>query len=150
TYYRAALLHGDTYGNVRVLLELVADEDDGLAVLDQTAKHSKQLDGLLRREHAGGLVEDEDVRAAVEHLDDLGPLLQADGQQAGQRVRIQRKAIFARQRLDVFARSPIVVEPGPDHRLAPEHDVLAHLEDRDDHGMVVSHPDCKVDRIWRA
>src|SRR6266851_5239618 len=150
THHLAAAHDGDAVGDVQDLLELVADEDDGLTVLDQAAKHSKQLDGLLWREHPGGLVEDEDVRAAVEHLDDLGPLLQADGQYPRQCVWIKREAVLARQRLDVFARSPIVVEPGPDHRLAPEHDVFAYREDRDEHEMLVHHPDAKGDGIART
>ena len=39
----------------------------------------EELLGLLRREHGGRLVEDEDLRAAVERLQDLDPLLLADG-----------------------------------------------------------------------
>src|SRR5713101_5360515 len=63
---------------------------------------------------------------------------------------IKREAVLARQRLDVFARSPIVVEPEPDHRLAPEHDVFAYREDRDEHEMLVHHPDAKGDGIART
>ena len=34
--------------------------------------------GLLRRQHGGRLVEDQDLRAAVERLQDLDPLLLTD------------------------------------------------------------------------
>ena len=40
--------------------------------------HREELVGLLGGQHGGGLVQDQDVRAAVEHLDDLHRLLLAD------------------------------------------------------------------------
>jgi hypothetical protein len=41
---------------------------------------AEQVIGLLGGQHAGGLVEDQDLGAAVERLEDLDALLQADGQ----------------------------------------------------------------------
>ena len=38
--------------------------------------------GLGRRQHAGGLVEDQRLGAAIERLQDLDPLLQPDGKVA--------------------------------------------------------------------
>ena len=64
-----------------------------LPALTRSRRTHEELLGLLRREHAGRLVEDQDVRAAVEHLDDLGPLLQADRQVARARVGIEREAV---------------------------------------------------------
>ena len=46
---------------------------------DEGLEDAEELDCLLRREHGRRLVEDEDVRAAVERLEDLDPLLLADG-----------------------------------------------------------------------
>lgn len=39
---------------------------------------AERVIGLGRRQHAGGLVEDEDVGAAIERLQDLDALLQAE------------------------------------------------------------------------
>ena len=67
----------DAVGDLQHLVELVADEDDRLAVRLQAADDPEQLAGLLRRQHRGRLVEDEDVGAAEERLQDLDTLLAA-------------------------------------------------------------------------
>ena len=61
------------------LVQLVGDEDDGLAPRGEAADDLEELLRLLRREHCRGLVEDEDVRLAIERLQDLDALLLADG-----------------------------------------------------------------------
>ena len=72
--------HRDAVGDVEDLVELVADEHDRLAGLAQASEVLEQLLGLLRREHRGGLVEDQHVDAPVERLQDLDTLLLADRQ----------------------------------------------------------------------
>ena len=62
------------------LLELVRDQQDRRAALAQAAQRGEELLGLLRRQHGGGLVEDQDARAAVQRLQDLQPLALADRQ----------------------------------------------------------------------
>ena len=74
----AAPEHGDPVGDLGHLVQLVADEDDRLALVGQALDDREQLLRLLRRQHGGRLVEDEDVGAAVERLQDLDPLLLAD------------------------------------------------------------------------
>ncbi len=53
--------------------------------------HREQILALLRRQHRGGLVEDQHPRAAVEHLDDLHFLLRANGEVLDHRIRLKRK-----------------------------------------------------------
>ena len=60
-------------------MELMGDDDDGLAVPLHLAHDFKETVGLLRGQHGGRLVEDENVRAAIEHLDDLQCLFLGDG-----------------------------------------------------------------------
>ena len=52
----------------------------------QLADVLEQRLDLLRHEHGGGLVEDQDLGAAVEHLDDLHALALADLQRLDQFV----------------------------------------------------------------
>ena len=56
----------------------------------RVAQDAEQLVGLLRRQHRARLVEDQDARAAEQHLQDLDPLLLADRQVGDQRVGIDR------------------------------------------------------------
>jgi hypothetical protein len=52
---------GDVVADGEHLVELVRDEDDGDALVDQLAQVGEQLVDLLRHQHGGGLVEDEDA-----------------------------------------------------------------------------------------
>ena len=70
----------------------MADEDDRLALLGQALDDREQLLRLLRRQHGGRLVEDEDVGAAVERLQDLDPLLLADRDVLDERARVDGEA----------------------------------------------------------
>ena len=60
--------------------------------------------GLGRRQHAGRLVEDQDFGAAIERLQDLDALLQADRQFLDDRIGIDLQAVFALQPLQLRAR----------------------------------------------
>ena len=53
----------------------------------------EQLVDLVRHEHRGRLVEDQDAGAAVEHLEDLDPLLLADAEVGDQLVGIDVEAV---------------------------------------------------------
>ncbi len=55
----------------------------------------EQLVDLLRHEHRGRLVEDEDARAAVEHLHDLDPLPVAHAEVGDQASRVDGQAVHA-------------------------------------------------------
>ena len=61
--------------------------------------------GLLRREHAGRLVQDQDVGAAEERLEDLDPLLHADRQVCDRRVEIDLEPVVALERARAPARA---------------------------------------------
>ena len=75
----AAAQHGRPVADLEHLVELVADEDDRLAVGLEALDDREQLGRLLRRQHGRRLVEDQDLGAAVERLQDLDALLLADG-----------------------------------------------------------------------
>ena len=57
----------------------MGDEDDRQPFARERAEDREQLTCLLGRQDGGRLVEDEDVRAAEQRLEDLDALLLADG-----------------------------------------------------------------------
>ena len=61
------------------------------------AKQLEQRVGLRRREHGGGLVEDEDIGAAIERFENFDALLQADGEIADGRIHVDLEAVIPRQ-----------------------------------------------------
>ena len=73
--YFALAQHGDLVRNGQHLVQLVGDEDDGLAVGAHVAHDLEQAVRLLRGQNSGRLVEDQDLRPAEQDLDDLDGLL---------------------------------------------------------------------------
>ena len=56
----------------------MGNDNDGFSVGLHAAEHVKKPGDLLRRQHRGRLVQDQDVRSAVQHLDNLHSLLLRD------------------------------------------------------------------------
>ena len=71
--------HCDAVGHGHNLVELVGDEENTLALLGKLLHGGHQLINLLGGEDGGGLVKDQNLVVAVEHLEDLHPLLHAHG-----------------------------------------------------------------------
>ena len=141
---------GDPVGDVEHLVELVGDEDHRLAARREAADHLEQLLGLLRREHCGRLVEDEDVRLAIERLQDLDALLLADGDVLDLRRRVDGQSVAVRDLLDAaLGLVDVEHDPAPG-RLLGEDDVLGHRHHGDEHEVLVHHPHAGPDRRARS
>jgi hypothetical protein len=136
----------DAVGDVEHFVQLVGDEDDGLALGLERPDDLEELLRLLRRQHGRGLVEDENLGAAVERLQDLDALLLRDGNRLDARVRRDRKAELLRQRADALLRR-VHVEERPAARLGREDDVLRHRHYRYEHEVLVHHAHAPIDRI---
>ena len=67
----------------------------------QLPEDAEEMVGLVGRQHAGRLVEDQRVGAAIERLQDLHALLQADRQLADDRVGIDLQRVFALEPLQL-------------------------------------------------
>ena len=93
----AAPQRRDPVGDLEHLVQLVRDEDDRLALRSSATEDLEELLRLLRRQHGGRLVEDQDLRAAVERLQDLDALLLADRDAVDARVRDRRRGRSARR-----------------------------------------------------
>src|SRR5208283_1462498 len=126
-------------GDLLHLLQLVADEDDRLPRCLQFAHDAEKLVGLARGEHGGGLVENDNARLAVQGLDDLDPLLDADGQVLHDRVRVDGEPVAARELEHVLAGLPAIEQSEHRRALHTQHDVLGDGEDRHQHEVLVDH-----------
>ena len=76
----------------------------------EAADDAEQLLGLERREHRRRLVEDEDVALAVERLEDLDPLADADRQVLDLGVGVDVEPVLLGQLDDALARGGLSVE----------------------------------------
>ena len=82
------------------LFQLVADVEDRAALGLQPLQHDEELVGLLRRQHRGRLVEDQEFRILHQRAHDLDALALADRQlpdlAAADRAEARRSATLAR------------------------------------------------------
>ncbi len=126
------------------LVELVADEHDAPAIGGHRAEGSEELVHLLWREDGRRLIHDQDPRAAVEHLEDLDPLLFADRQlpDLGPGIDAQPEL---RGELGNLLLGASRLEPEP-RTIEPEQDVLGHGLRRHQREVLVDHPDPGRDR----
>ena len=136
--------HGDGVGDLEHLVELVVDEQDGGAGRLELAHVAEQLVHLLGDQHRGGLVEDEDLRPPVEHLDDLDPLALAHLQGLHQVVGVDVEAVGPAHLVEMVP-GRLEVDPAEGaHRLGPQDDVLQHGELVGQHEVLVDHADAQL------
>ena len=74
------------------VLELVRDQQHGLALGAKLFQVAKEIIRFLRGQHCGRLVQYQDVGLAIEQLEDLDALLHPDGKLLDRRARISRRA----------------------------------------------------------
>ncbi len=111
-------------------------------------KCSKKAIDLLRREHSRRLIHDENLSAAIQHLEDFNALLLAYRQlpDLGPRINLQAKPVCQRCNfLVIFAQAhqkPRLIQA--------KQDILGHGLRRYEHEMLMHHADARLDGIpWR-
>ncbi len=134
---------GDVVGDLQHLAQLVRDEDDGQALGLELAQVVEECVHLLRHEHCGRLVEDEDLRAAVEDLEDLHALAVGDTEVLDEGVGTHPEAVRVRDLHD------LLTGLGADavQLLAAENDVLQDGEVVGEHEVLVHHADAAGDGV---
>ena len=124
--------HGAAVGHGHDLVELVGDEQDALALGGQILHDLHQLVDLLGRQNGGGLVEDEDLVVAVEHLQDV----------LDQRVRIHLQAVFLAEGQHPLA-GLLLLEEAVLRGLHAQDDVVQHGEALHQLEVLVDHADAQ-------
>ena len=137
----AAADDGDGVGDLADLAQLVGDEDDGGARGLELAHDGDELVGLLRGEHGGGLVEDEDLGVSGQGLDDLHALLDTHGQVLNEGVGVDVEAEAAGDLGDLGRGGTGADDPQRPDRLVTQGDGLGHGEDGHEHEVLVDHAD---------
>ena len=136
----------DAVRHVEHLVELVRDDDQRLAVSFHVAHDLEELVGLLRSQNRGRFVENQDVGAAIEHLDNLNRLLLRDGHVVNFLVGVDIEAVFVADFLDLAACLGKIHSAG---FLQTENDVLRGGKDIDKLEMLVDHADAVGKGILR-
>ena len=139
---------GHLVGDAHDLAHLVRDEDDRLALGGEGVDDVEQALDLDVGEDGGGLVENDEVRAADEHLHDLHALLHADGHLGDLLVKVHLEAVAVCELLDLLLVSG-AVELGA-RALGSKDDVLEAGHGLDQHEVLVHHADAQGHRVGGA
>ena len=126
-------------------MELVGDDDDGLAVCLHGPQHVKELVGLLRSEDGGGLVQNQNLRPAVEDLHNLHRLLLGDGHIVDLLGRVDVEAVLLADGLDL-ALGGLDVQPAA--LLQTQDDVLRGGEHVHQLVVLVDHGDAAREGVF--
>ena len=132
--------HADPVADLQHLIQLVADEDHALPLLGHVADDAEQRLALLGQQHGGRLVQDQDIRAGIQHLQDLDLLLHTDAQLLHGAVQIQLNAVAGLQLVQRGA-DLLAVQPGKGAVAADEPYVFHGVQPVYQHEMLVYHAD---------
>ena len=148
----AAAQHCHAVGDRLHLVELVRDEDDGLALVGHRAERLEELLGFLWCEHCGRLVHDQDARVPVERLQDFDALLLADRELPDLRLRIDREPVALAQLLDALLGGRRTQDDAATlASVVAEDDVLRDRERLHQPEVLVHHADARVEGVaWRV
>ncbi len=124
----------------------MADEQDAAALGRQPAQGHEELVGLLRGEHRGRFVENQQADVLHQATDDLYPLALADGQAVHQPLRLQRHAVALRDladlRLQLLRRTGLGAQR--------QGDVLRHRERLEQREVLEHHADAAFAGLGRV
>ena len=140
----AVAQNGNTVGYRLDLVHLVGNDDYRLAVVAHVAQNRKQLIGLLRGQNGGRLIENEDIRTAVKHLDYLDRLLLRNGHVVYLLIRVDIKAVLIADSTNTLGNRLKVVL-----LFKAEGDILRCGEYIDELKVLMYHADAEVKGILR-
>ena len=135
--------HGAAIRHRHDLVELVGDEQDALALFFEPAHDLHELFDLLRGQHGGRLIENQNIVVPVQHLEDLHALLHAHRNIADQCVRIHAQAVFFRERHHLFAGLRLL-QKAVAGILHAKDDIVQHAEAFHQFKMLVDHADTQT------
>ena len=124
------------------LIEFMTDKEDALALLGQVAHDLHQLIDLLRGQYGGRLIKDKDLIIAVQHLQDLHPLLHTDGDILHLGVHVNGKPVFFRELLHLLP-GFFLLQKAQLGVLRPQDDVIQHGKNINELEVLVHHADAQ-------
>ena len=140
---------GDPVRHGHDLIELVGDEENGLALFGKLPHGRHQLFDLLGGQDSGGFVENQNLVVPVEHLEDLHPLLHADGDVLHLGIQIHLHPVTFGEVLHLFP-GGLSLQKAQLCGLRAQNDIVQHSEYIDQLEMLMDHPDPQRRRIIGA
>ena len=117
-------------------VELVGDVEDRAAARGEAPQRLEELGDLLRRQHRGRLVHDQELRVQQQRTDDLDPLPLADRERRDRAVGIERQPVLRQHRADALLELGV-----GEFRVEAERDVLEHGQRLEQREVLEDHAD---------
>jgi hypothetical protein len=127
----------------------VRDENERKALRSHDTQRIEQLLGLLRRQHGGRFVKDQDAGVAIKGLENLYPLPLPDGEIAHPGVGVDRKAETLGDFRELDTGAPPVTSK-PTDALCARNDVFQDGQICRECKVLMDHADTGVDCCTRA
>ena len=127
----------------------MGDEKDGLAFTGKLLHRGHELFDLLRGEHRGRLVEDENFVVAIQHLQNFDTLLHTNRDILDLGVKVDIQAVALGDLLDLFARL-FFLQKAALRCLRAEDDVVEHGEHVHQLEVLVHHADAERGGVVRV
>ena len=146
TYRFTGAQNGDAVGDAQHLPHFMADEDDAFALAGELVHDVEEAFHLDVRQGGGGLVQYQQLRAPVEGLEDLHPLLGTHGNVGDGLVQLHVQAVALRELQDLLFPGLLVDEDALGVAVA-QNDVLKDRHGLHQHEVLVHHADAQLYRL---
>ena len=120
----------------------MGDEEDGFALLLEPTHDLHQLVDLLRGQNSGGLIKDQDLVVAVEHLQDLNTLLHTNRDITDECIGVHTQAVLLAQGHDLLAGLSLL-QKAQLIGLHAQNDVIQHAEAFHQFEVLMHHADAQ-------
>ena len=127
-------------GHLHDLCQLVGDKENTLSLPRHPLHDLHQVLNLLRRQHRGRLVKNQNLIIPVEHLQDLGPLLHTDRDILDHGIRVNAQAVLLGEGLHLFPRR-VLLEDAVFGGLDPQNNIVQNAETLHQLEVLVNHAD---------
>src|SRR6056297_1584643 len=130
------------------LFQFVGDDNNRNSRIAQPLDNLKQLINLLRGEHSGGFVQDEDIGLAVQCLQNFNTLLQTYRQRLHRRIGVYFQPVLLGHRFHLFP--GLLVINGPELAgFSSQDNIFSDSKRIKEHEVLVDHPQAEIYRILR-
>jgi len=140
--------HRHPVSNCQHFIQFVTDKNDGMPAGHHALQGGDEFSDFLRCQHRGRLIQDEDARAAVQHLQDLDPLLLAHTELPDLGLGIHLEAVLFLQGQDALVQ--LCQVENETRCVQAEDDVFGDGLGGDQHEVLVYHTETGRDGIARG
>ena len=138
--------NGAEIGRFLDLFQFMGNQNDALSVPDEVVHDIDQFHNLLRRQGGRGFIQNQNIRASVQRLQDLHALLHADRNVLDFRIRVNRQSVAFRELHHIFP-GRCHVQRNPLFRFHAQDNIFRDGKWLNQHKVLMHHSDAMINGI---